>query len=174
MITKFNLFENKTEYTIYCDMDGVLTDFDKSINDGFLNDWNKTHKTKIKDGWAFSANYSVSKFWDNVDKLGLSFWSDMNWTKDGKKLWDHIKELNVKILSTPSQKKESKEGKNIWCKRELNLKPILSNNKEQYANSKSILIDDLPKNINKWIDAGGIGILHKNTKSTIKKLNKII
>jgi len=36
------------------------------------------------------------------------------------------------------------------------------------------LIDDLPRNIDPWIEAGGIGILHKNTEDTIKKLKKII
>jgi len=174
MITKFNLFENKKNYSIYCDMDGVLTDFEKSIKDGFLNDWNKKHKTKIKDGWAFDAKYGKNKFWSSVDKLGLSFWSDMAWTKDGKILWNYLKDMNINILSKPSQNKKSKEGKNIWCERELNLKPILSNNKEKYANENSILIDDLPKNINKWVDAGGIGILHKNTKTTIKKLKEIL
>ena len=174
MITKFNLFENKKDYIIYCDMDGVLTDFEKSIKDGFLNDWNKKHKTKIKDGWAFSKKYNISKFWKNIELLGLEFWSNMSWMKDGKELWNYIKDKNIKILSSPSQDKKSKEGKLIWCDRELNLKPILSNNKERYADKNSILIDDLPKNINKWVDAGGIGILHKNTKTTIKKLKEIL
>jgi len=174
-----NLFdkakEKETDLKIYMDMDGCLTDFDKSVQDGFLRQWNKDNKTKIKDGWGFEAKYGPKIFWTEIEKMGLEFWSEMPWTKDGKKLWNFVKNMNVEILSTPSKEPDSLKGKYIWCERELgDVKVTLTRQKQNKANSKSILIDDLKKNIDKFTAAGGIGILHKNTEDTLTKLKKII
>ena len=70
-------------------------------------------------------------------------------TVDGKKLW--VKE------NTP-------DSKLILAKRE---------NKRDYANRKSILIDDRTDNINDWNAAGGIGILFTSTNQTIDKLKEL-
>ena len=35
------------------------------------------------------------------------------------------------------------------------------------------MIDDRPKNIEAWENAGGIGILHKSAKHTIDELKKL-
>ena len=182
---KFNKFVNENIFTkakekekvfkIFVDMDGVLTDFDKVVQDGFLKQWNKDNKTKIKDGWGFEAKYGSKSFWSQVEKMGLKFWLEMPWTKDGKKLWNFVKGMNVEILSTPSQDSDSMKGKNIWCERELgDVKVTLTRQKQSKAKPNAILIDDLKKNIDKFTVAGGIGILHKNTEDTIKKLKEIL
>ena len=41
------------------------------------------------------------------------------------------------------------------------------------ASPNAILIDDRKDNIEQWIEAGGIGIHHTSTNSTIKKLQKL-
>ena len=46
--------------------------------------------------------------------------------------------------------------------------------KREFANKNSILIDDLKSNIQEWKASGGIGILHKNTNSTISQLKDIL
>ncbi len=178
MKTKFNDFlrENKnTEFKIYCDLDGVLTDFDQCLKNGFLTKFNKDNNTNIKNGWEFEDTYGKDVFWKNVTKLGIDFWSRMPWSKDGKKLWNFIKEYDVEILSTPSRDKYSKTGKIEWCERELggDVKVNITYNKTPFSKPNYILIDDLSRNIDPWIEAGGIGILHKNTEDTIKKLKKI-
>ncbi len=167
--------EKQTDWKIYCDLDGVLCDFKKQLDDTWLDKFNKENGTKIKTGWEFEEIYGSKEFWENIGKVGLKFWSEMPWTKDGKKLWNFIKDKNTEILSTPSKDKISRDGKKIWCKRELgDTNLILSYNKASNANPKSILIDDLKKNIEKWNKAGGIGILHKNTEDTLKKLKDIL
>ena len=45
--------------------------------------------------------------------------------------------------------------------------------KQNYANPDSILIDDRVSNIDQWVKAGGIGILHTDTVSTINKLKEL-
>ena len=43
-------------------------------------------------------------------------------------------------------------------------------NKQEFCQEGYILIDDSVKNIPQWNAKGGIGILHKNANSTIRKL----
>ncbi|MCK9415409.1 hypothetical protein M0Q97_01975 [Candidatus Dojkabacteria bacterium] len=173
------MFEKKdiSKIKIYVDLDGVLTNFNQGVKNGFLNKHNKENDTNINSGWEYEERYGSEEFWKEVKKLGLEFWSNMPWTSDGRSLWNFIKKYpNVEILSKPSKDKLSREGKKIWCKRELgeDVKINLSYDKKEFADSNCILIDDLEKNIKEWFKAGGIGILHKNTKDTIKKLKRYL
>ena len=45
--------------------------------------------------------------------------------------------------------------------------------KAAYAQKKNVLIDDRPKNIEAWENAGGIGILHTSAADTIEQLKKL-
>lgn len=163
---KFKAYLNENQYKIYLDMDGVLTDFKAMFKD---IDGRSTEEIE-KEG--------DEVFWKHVDDGGLKFWSDMYWVKGSKKLWNYVKNKNVSILSAPARRlPDSVKGKQIWISREL--KPIpnviftRARNKKEYANSNSILIDDLEKNIKQWKAAGGIGILFKSANQTIGELKKI-
>jgi len=99
----------------------------------------------------------------------------MEFMPDGRKLWDAIKKYDPTILSSPTRHPSSVEGKKKWLKENLPGVPyIIESKKEKYAEPGAILIDDREKNIKKWEDAGGIGILYKNAESTIKKLDEIM
>jgi len=156
-------------YKIYCDLDGVLSDFDTQ----FLK---KSGASPDK----FSSNYTNAEFWKFIEKYGESFWSDMPWMKNGKKLWLYIKDFNVAILSAPSRDYLSRTGKIKWVKNNLgdDVKLILinANEKYKYANDKSILIDDREKNIESWRSAGGIGYLYtdSNINDIIEKIDNLI
>ena len=79
-------------------------------------------------------------------------------------------------MSSPSRADHSRMGKRIWRKRNLpSTKLILAYaaNKQNYADPNSILIDDRKSNIDQWVKAGGIGILHTDTASTIEKLKEL-
>lgn len=46
-------------------------------------------------------------------------------------------------------------------------------NKKKYVTSHNdILLDDAPRNIREWNEAGGVGILHKNVEGSIILLNE--
>lgn len=158
------IYETKDrEYKIYQDMDGCITNFGKAIKEL---------------GLTFDIlDNEPGRAWPIINKAGENFWSQMSWLKDGKELWDYIKKYDPTILSAPSSANSSKTGKLLWVKNELgqNVKVILckAKDKQQYADKRSILIDDMEKNIEQWEAAGGIGILHKNTDSTIKRLKEL-
>jgi hypothetical protein len=158
------LREEETEYTIYCDMDSVLVDFDL----GYQELTGMTTQQADAKG--------VETFWDPISKAGAKFWITLQWMPDGKQLWDYIKKYNPILLSAPSREESSKLGKRVWVKRELpGVKLILkyASQKQEYASPTSILIDDRQKNIDQWEAAGGIGILHTNTPDTIKQLQQL-
>jgi hypothetical protein len=158
------LREEETEYTIYCDMDSVLVDFDL----GYQELTGMTTQQADANG--------VEAFWDPISKAGAKFWITLQWMPDGKQLWDYIKKYNPILLSAPSREESSKLGKRVWVKRELpGVKLILkyASQKQEYASPTSILIDDRQKNIDQWEAAGGIGILHTSTPNTIKQLQQL-
>lgn len=151
------------DYKIYCDLDGVLTDFDGA----YFELTGKNIKEKSFEG---------PDFWDPINKSGVEFWSNMKWKEDGKTLWNFIEKYKPKILSAPSRQVESRIGKIKWVNRELpDVELILkyAKNKKDLSDPKSILIDDKIENILGWREMGGIGIHHTNTKNTINQLKSL-
>ncbi len=152
------------DYKIFCDLDGVLVDFEK----GYLELTGVDLKGEHIDG---------PRFWEPVNKKGYDFWINLDWMRDGRELWDNIKKFNPYILSAPSKQPDSRVAKHDWVDRELgeDVELILrsARNKKEFAASNHILIDDREDNINDWNESGGIGILHKSTKDTLNKLNDL-
>jgi len=152
-------------YKIYCDMDGVLTDFEKRFHQKLnevgpdyypMKDIQKVVKPK-----DFEAIFGIEEFWNFIDKIvGIGFWVGMDWMPQGKELWSFISKYNPDLLTSPSRDNGSRLGKQLWAKNNLNPKPKVimaySKDKQRYANENSILIDDKPSNIDEWKAAGGI------------------
>jgi len=161
------LEEVPTQYKLYCDMDGVLCDFDERFK-------------KYSNGMPpreYERKYGKEKFWDLIDvQTGLKFWVGMPWMPDGKELWDYIKPYNPTLLSAPSYNNNSRLGKRLWVRNNIpGTKLILASraNKVNYSNENSILIDDMPRTIEEWESGGGIGILHTSAASTIEQLKQL-
>ena len=153
---------SKGDYKIYCDMDGVIVDFDKGY--------------KELTGRDASFDIPKEEFWAPISKAGAPFWIKLKWMPDGKQLWDYIKGYNPDLLSAPSREESSKMGKRIWVKREVpGAKLILrsAERKQEFATPNSILIDDRADNIQRWKDAGGIGIVHTSAADTIQQLKDL-
>lgn len=153
------------EYKIFCDLDGVLSDFSKA----YLNLTGIDLKGKYVD---------LPDFWKSIDKAGEKFWSEMEWKKDGKELWNHIKQFDPIILSAPSDNITSITGKFKWITKNIPGTKLILRKKEkkhEFAKDKfCILIDDMEETIKRWNNAGGTGIHHISTKETIKRLEDIL
>jgi len=152
-------------YKIYCDMDGVLTDFEKRFHQK-LNEVGPDHYPlkdiqKVVKPKDFEAIFGIEEFWNFIDKIvGIGFWVGMDWMPQGKELWSFISKYNPDLLTSPSRDNGSRLGKQLWAKNNLNPKPKVimaySADKQRYANENSILIDDKKSNIKEWIAKGGI------------------
>ena len=153
------------KYTIYCDMDGVLCDFDKR----FMEFSNGIPPSE------YESKFGKKAFWELISKKGVGFWVGIPWMSDGKQLWDYIKPYNPSLLSAPSSEESSRLGKRLWVRNNIpGTKLILrqAEQKQEFANPNAILIDDRTSNIQQWIDKGGIGILHTSADETIKQLKE--
>jgi hypothetical protein len=143
-------------YKIYCDMDGVLTDFESRFE----------HFTGMSPK-EYENKFGTAGFWNLIDvQVGVKFWVGMSWMPQGQALWDFISPYKPDLLTSPSRDNNSRLGKNLWVKNNLNPKPKVifaySADKQRYANENSILIDDKKSNINEWIASGGIAFRVKN------------
>ena len=139
---------NKQESNVqlYCDLDGVLADF---------NEGTQTLLGKYPD------ELSQSLLWSTVKK-SKTFYEDLPWMPEGKKLWENIKKYNPIILTgCPYGYPSAIEQKLNWCLRELgpNIKVITCKTKDKpkfcNPNSGDILIDDRTVIMDEWIAKGG-------------------
>jgi len=154
------------KYTIYCDMDGVLCDFDKR----FMEFSNGIPPSQYENEFGKKA------FWELISKKGVGFWVGIPWMPDGKQLWNYIKPYNPSLLSAPSREESSRLGKRLWVRNNIpGTKLILrqAEQKQEFANPNAILIDDRTSNIQQWRDKGGIGIMHTSANETIKQLKEL-
>ena len=156
---------NASQYIIYCDMDGVIADFDKRFQEfGGMSPK------------AYEAKYGTNKFWDLITQVGAQFWAKIPWMPEGKALWSYISKYKPILLSAPSQDYSSRYGKKLWAQENLpGTKLVLAkrSNKKDYSGKNKILIDDREDTINEWNAAGGIGILFTSTGQTINDLKAL-
>ena len=151
---------------IYCDMDGVLCDFVLAAKRATGQNW---------------LGLRSGQDWDSIKKT-KNFWSAMAWTGDCRRLWKFIKKYQPHILSAYSiEDPNCIPGKRRWLKSNLGytqnsmINIVRRREKRNFAMNgrrPAILIDDYPKNISDFKSAGGIGIIHSNTQTTISQLKR--
>ena len=150
---------------IYCDLDGVLTDYVFTFTETFGD-----HPNNV---FPVLGDAEVNEIIDNVQ----GFWSDMPWMKDGKELWEFIKPYSPILLTTPAVSvRNCKSDKMKWKNKNIGKDTtiIFSSSKQDYASPDAILIDDTKENIEKFNRKGGLGILHTSAEETIKQLIAIM
>lgn len=162
----------KPKYIIFCDMDGVLVDFDKGYEE-LTGKHTKHHDIQDK-----------NNFWRLLDlslkKKGLTeydYWVNLPWMPDGKTLWSFIAPYKPYILTAPSLDPGSKTAKREWVAKELpeakNVYFKKAQLKPEFSGKNRILIDDREDTIDGWIARGGIGIHHTSAANTIKQLKDL-
>ena len=148
---------------IFLDMDGVLVDFDGEFerNHGIL-----PYKLPRQELWQIVLD--TKDYWVNLPKL-----------KDADELVNYLNKFGFKILTGLPQYgfDKAEVEKKKWLLNHYGIKEgvicCLSKDKQQYGQKGDILIDDRLPNIERWVEMGGIGILHTSTEDTIKQLKEL-
>lgn len=169
---------------LYCDMDGVLCNFDQRFEDLF----GKTPQ-------EIEAEKGTGYFWGMIHRVGKKYWSRMDWTPNGQKLWNAISGYKPTLLTAPPRKQGdfnqldpvTMEGKQEWADTHLSPSPagiIFKSTKSKHeiaredvaAGLTPIIIDDRQDVIDWWKEAGGIGLkVPKNgdPSDAIERLKKL-
>ena len=172
------------KYQIYCDMDGVLTDFEKRFVTLLQQEgpkyYSKATIAQVTRPKHFDKLEGTEEFWKFIDQyIGLEFWSEMEWMPNGRELWNFIQPYGPKLLTSPSEDNTSRLGKRLWVRENLVPAPEVlfrfGDAKSDFANENAILIDDKPSNLAAFSAKGGIAIEVKDgeIQSVINKLKEL-
>ena len=199
---KFLKEEQGSSYQIYCDMDGVLVDFEQGVVERLNKDIKDPsiqtkEMMKLRDALKAAEETNVSMkdldkhfkprtplnkatreymyraLWDDEE-----FWANLTWMPGGKELWAYIAQYEPDILTSPMGP-GSERGKQIWIDNNLNPAPkevFMSRNKYEWAtsdDSPNILIDDFTSNTIPWEDTGGVAILHTKEGGVTATIEKL-
>lgn len=156
---------------IYLDMDGVLCNFEKKFTEyyGALSLAKRDRKEWSKD-------------WEDFVKHKKGF-EQLDWFPGGQQLLDAVRQskLPVEILTSSGGQKfhgEVTAQKIKWLKKHgINYKANVvpgRKHKAEYATPETLLIDDTEEVIKHFTNAGGQGILHKEIRDTLKKLDLLL
>lgn len=162
---------------IFLDMDGVLADFDRGVNEicGITapSQNAKSHKPGEDD-----------EMWDRIKQVG-HFYDCLELMPGAKEMFDAIYDKygdKCEILTgIPKPRRGvtyAAEDKINWVRRLLseNIKVniVFREEKPQFCTGEEcILIDDMEKNIKEWNETGGTGILHVNAEETMSRLSEL-
>lgn len=144
---------------IFIDLDGVLANWTYHYNDYACNHTATTYPSYDATTSLDKENYSYSKY---LKRFGKDFWKTIPLMPWGLNLYNFCKSYcdNVFILTSPSDDGSSAHGKMDWIYKYLKTNRfIITPHKYLLADSDSLLIDDSPKKINKFIEHGGHGFL---------------
>ena len=150
-----------TKHIVFCDLDGVLADFEQGVKNKF-----KKTPDELKSGFM----------WSLINKSD-NFFETLPWMPKGRELWEQIRQYHPIILTgIPRGNCTAAEQKIRWCERELgpDIQVITCYTKEKsnYCLPKSILIDDRSDNLEIWNVKGGKFILY-NEESLDQILDRI-
>lgn len=170
---------------IFCDMDGVLVDFQRGILDKFGVVWPKERLPQDE----FEAFHNG--LFSQIAEMGPKFWDSLPPMSDALELYYYIRPLCPSILTawphsykSDTEKFDCSIGKRVWIEHNLDIHTAhrfnicYAKEKQQFVGKDPrfsyILIDDMHENIRRWELAGGIGIIHTSAKDTIAQLRTVL
>lgn len=161
---------------IYFDMDGVLANFDLGLVELCgLHATDQSFTSKEENDILRKKVKEVGHYYLKLEPIDGSI----------KLLEDTFDLLNGKVeilTGVPKPEEgivEASDDKKEWVKkyisRDIKVNTVLRKEKINFCKSKyDILVDDYYKNVKEWKDAGGTGIIFKNTKQAIAEIKMVI
>lgn len=154
-------------YNFFCDMDGVLADFDR-----LFTEQTGLRFSTVEDEKGSAVAWGMVKAIDD-------FWLRLQPMADMHELWRFIQPYRPILLSSPGKHDTARAmlQKRTWASRMFGEhQPIIFSSavrKAQYARSNAIIIDDWGPTIERWVQKGGIAIHHTSAKDSIEKIRAV-
>lgn len=161
---------------ILLDLDGTISDFFTDalylLNNKFRpKDPITAQQYRENPSFDMAAKFGISQeeFWQTIE-ANQYFWCSMTRFPWAKQLYDLLSEFApVTIASSPSLNPRCIPDKLEWLNKYLGVKSdscMFGGRKYLMARSDTLLIDDYPKNVEKFIEAGGKAVLVPSSWNT--------
>lgn len=154
-----------SRFRIFVDMDGVIANWtDAAISTlGVKEDDPFVHNLLCTNDRALEVFLTDKHIWDTINARGPEWWEQLELFPWSKSLCHQLSEIGDVCLLSKPYNDISAHGKINWIKKNFGkIEHLIGPSKHFCATPTSILVDDYPKNINKFIDAGGKGVLFPN------------
>ena len=158
--------------TIYLDLDDVLVNFDGAVCQLWGLDYGRV-MAKRAGQWCMLEALGVTRdeFVETIDAQGSDWWASLPLLPWAPYLIDiccqHARD--VVVLTCPSTFQHSREGKRSWLTANTTLDYRIVSDKERFAGTGTLLVDDRLDNVGKFIMGGGEGILFPSNGNCLHK-----
>lgn len=158
------------ETRIVLDVDEVLVDFVGAACELHGKEKEKVFLFNPPAVWNLPLMLGLSdeEFWKPIDEKGEEFWASLEPTPWKEKLLMYVKvfceiyDAKVYLATSPSRHPSCKPAKEQWIKHNFGKDfedYYIGHEKEKLASPKSVILDDREANVEKFIAAGGQGIV---------------
>jgi 5'-nucleotidase len=148
---------------LFIDSDGVFADFDSHVFELF---------------GALPSDMHPARLWSKVSKHP-TFWEDMPLKDGALDLWSFVSRHSPTVLTgcPTSDWDRSVAHKRAWWKRHFDHEQVItcmSRDKADHMHNKGdVLVDDMIKNIQRWENSGGVGVLYVSHDQAIADLKTL-
>lgn len=163
--------------TIYLDLDGVLSDFDRGLRD-------LCHINVIPQNEYRSEEY-ITRMWHEIRKIN-HFYGNLPLMPGARLLFDclyerygnHWLEILTAIPAPERHILQARQDKIQWVQNHISdnvrINIVLQDEKIRFCTGRdTVLIDDRLKTVSDWRKKGGIAILHITAENTLAELVKL-
>ena len=148
---------------LYLDCDGVLADFNKGAA-ALLGMHPK----------AYEKRRGPAHFWAKLASAP-DFYFSLPLMPDAMRLYEAVRHLDPIILTGVPRGNWAAEQKVRWAARHfpgVRIITTMARDKRDHAKEGDVLVDDQPKHRDRWKDAGGIFVHHKDAETSIEELKR--
>ena len=147
---------------LFLDCDGVLADFDTGARAALGG---MTPR-------QFEARYSKREFWKRLARTP-DFYATLPLMPDAQMLFDTVEHLRPTILTGLPLGTWAAPQKVAWAEQHFPGTPIITcmaRDKVRYMEPGDVLVDDREDHRDKWEDAGGLFVHHRNAVQSLDEL----
>ena len=149
---------------LFLDCDGVLADFDA----GFVN------LTGVS-GQEYEDQHGAQVFWRRIEQV-RDYFEYLPLMAGAMELFDAVAHLRPIILTGCPRGDWAAPQKMRWRDRRFPGVPMVtcaSINKVHYCQPGDVLVDDFIKHRQKWVDGGGVFVVHTSASDSIQQLKDL-
>jgi hypothetical protein len=149
---------------LFLDCDGVLADFDAGAR-----------QLLGMSPQAFEERHGRREFWRRIARV-TNFYGRLPLMADARQLFDAVAHLDPIILTGLPLGNWAAPQKVRWAEEHFpgtHIITCMARDKYRHMKGADVLVDDRANHRDKWEDAGGIFIHHRDARSSLERLAEI-